>query len=466
MTLKNNGYILISLSIALILMLSMIFACLWTPDKVYADYQDVLDDPTALVNFNQLSKIVNTTISGRTNYSIYYTYESTSQNLPTSMNSDHYYYIFINCGDSENVDYLKLYSSGVGIIEGTNVNSIVHNISGISEFRIYLNAIGDFSVQCNINIVDLSFMFGENNIPTLSQCHDLFIADYYNYTSSTIVPFGSFNNYLDAYDAIMSSFNYKLAASNVYASAYAVNGTITQELYNFTDSNNVQQTVIGTAYQGTGALAIPLGSIIESGNTVYIQGGYLGFANTESQVSSSSGYLVWACKINDNYVPLGFYTLFDLEYNYINDFEYNISFNLPYSVDTLYILESSTNYSITPLSNEQFGILNTTIMVPDLDYTILYTNSYNLGYDKAVSEYREGSSKYRQIFNAGKAAGIEQANNYSFFSLMSSVIEAPLNAVLSIFNFELLGYNLKSLFTFLLTLCVIVTIIRLIWGNA
>lgn len=101
-----------------------------------------------------------------------------------------------------------------------------------------------------------------------------------------------------------------------------------------------------------------------------------------------------------------------------------------------------------------------------------YKSGYNAGYDSGknvgYSEgydvgYSEGDSVgYKRGYNLGHADGVATASDYSFFSLISSVVDVPINAILSLFSFELFGFNLQPLLTTLLTLCVALAIIKLI----
>lgn len=88
-----------------------------------------------------------------------------------------------------------------------------------------------------------------------------------------------------------------------------------------------------------------------------------------------------------------------------------------------------------------------------------YSIGENVGYDKG---YTTGNNVgYNNGYNAGRIDGIADANNYSFFSLISAVIDVPVQAFMGLFNFELLGVNLADFFLSLLTLSFIVTLLRL-----
>lgn len=72
-------------------------------------------------------------------------------------------------------------------------------------------------------------------------------------------------------------------------------------------------------------------------------------------------------------------------------------------------------------------------------------------------------SAYNNGYSNGLSAGRADANEYSFLGLMSSVIDAPLNAFRQMFNFELFGVNMSSFYLSLFTVCIIIIILRLIF---
>lgn len=97
-----------------------------------------------------------------------------------------------------------------------------------------------------------------------------------------------------------------------------------------------------------------------------------------------------------------------------------------------------------------------------------YNGSYQDGYNSGLSDGE--ALGYNKGYNAGDSVGYSRgyndgansANNYTFFSLVSAVIDAPIQAFMGLFNFEILGINLAGFFTGLLTLAFIITIVRLI----
>lgn len=123
---------------------------------------------------------------------------------------------------------------------------------------------------------------------------------------------------------------------------------------------------------------------------------------------------------------------------------YNARIYLPNSLNADYTSGYKQGYSEGYSSGENIG----------------YTNGYSSG---ESAGYSSGYSAGETIgYNNGYSQGIEAGDKYSFFSLVSAVIDAPIQAFMGLFNFELLGINLAGFFTGLLTLAFIITIVRLV----
>lgn len=92
-----------------------------------------------------------------------------------------------------------------------------------------------------------------------------------------------------------------------------------------------------------------------------------------------------------------------------------------------------------------------------------YTNGYQAG---EIGGYNSGYNAGEiDGFNAGKIEGANQANTYTFVSLIGAVVDVPLNAFKSLFNFDILGINLFNFFSALLTCCLIIFILKLALGG-
>lgn len=98
------------------------------------------------------------------------------------------------------------------------------------------------------------------------------------------------------------------------------------------------------------------------------------------------------------------------------------------------------------------------------------TGSYNVGY---VNGLRDGLSEneigaYDRGFEAGEAAGytagkkdgLKAAEDGDWMSLMSAVVEAPVHAFQSLFNFELFGFDMRLMISSVLTISVFILILK------
>lgn len=94
-----------------------------------------------------------------------------------------------------------------------------------------------------------------------------------------------------------------------------------------------------------------------------------------------------------------------------------------------------------------------------------YNNGYNEGYNQGESTgYSKGETDgfnqgKLEGYNEGYNAGAEQAGNYTFLSLMTAVVDAPVKAFTGMLNFEILGFNMASLIIALLSVALLLKII-------
>lgn len=130
----------------------------------------------------------------------------------------------------------------------------------------------------------------------------------------------------------------------------------------------------------------------------------------------------------------------------------------------------SSNYWELTLVTPSSGITYSKIYIgwyQNVSMSLVSSTSYQNGY-KAAEDYYKSlvSSNYNKGYNTGYAEGLDTAESGTFFNLLSSAIEAPLQAILNIFDFEILGYNMKSFYLSLLTLALVLFCIKFITGNS
>lgn len=94
------------------------------------------------------------------------------------------------------------------------------------------------------------------------------------------------------------------------------------------------------------------------------------------------------------------------------------------------------------------------------DFTTGYENGYSVGYQNGESTgYQNG---YNTGFTDGKADGISEglAQQNSFLSLTTAVVDAPVKVFTDLFDIEILGFNLKNVAIGLLGAALIIALIR------
>ena len=91
-----------------------------------------------------------------------------------------------------------------------------------------------------------------------------------------------------------------------------------------------------------------------------------------------------------------------------------------------------------------------------------YVNGYFDGTNTEFSDvkkesYREG---YGEGYLWGKKEGLELSQKGDWTNLMTAVVEAPVNTFQSLFNFEVLGLDMRAAFGSMLAICVLLIIIK------
>ena len=158
-----------TLSVLAILFCLILTFVLFIPNQIaYAEYNDLNEN--TLVNFNQYIQ---------DEYINYSTNSYYSNILPIGT-----YYGKID--SNVNTSILFVFSGGgyyrQNIVIGNN-NFKINILKQIQSIQ-FDNEI----TYTNFNMINLSQMFGENNIPASEQCKEYFTAQYYSYNTGTQIP--------------------------------------------------------------------------------------------------------------------------------------------------------------------------------------------------------------------------------------------------------------------------------------
>lgn len=164
-------------------------------------------------------------------------------------------------------------------------------------------------------------------------------------------------------------------------------------------------------------------------------------------ISASYSYKVWFTSALYDYFYVDFW--FNFEFT-MPDFSpiSSVGFNTPF--DTVY------HYFTSPGS-----FFGTIYLHFNTDFDAQYEQGFNDGKESANNTVTPSSASY----SAGYTQGLNDAGNYTFFSLISSVIDVPVQAFLNLFDFDILGVNLRGFFASLLAVCLVIIVVKFALGR-
>lgn len=453
MNTRRLSYLFVA--IALILVLSAaVLTVVYNTNYAYADYQDIIDNPNFIVNFNQYySGAQPLTISG--------TYGSTSTQVYSqselSLNENDFFYCYTNYDGQATLNfYLVCYNNGSFVRSVVINNNIVSVGSGVDSFAIQIFAQnGSINGSYYFNCINLTQMFGSNdNIPNLEQAKNIFVARYYPYNTGSPMSFSTIESYNKGVEDTLNSFDLTLSQYLVGSSAFAFyNSTISDSTISYDNTVN--------AYVFKNVIGVPLMGTIEFGTNFTVDFTLWDLATGESQSYYMSQYLNFGyVDSNNNLITIS--KLPSSAYVGEAKIQYTGVFVLPVSTDTIYIW---VTYQNDLFSDDSFIALDSNITFRSLNVASLIKASYAAGLQYNKDFYSVGGAGYDQIFQSGYNAGTMAVTPYTFSRLLTAVIEAPLGAVLEIFNFDFMGYNFKNFITIMFTLCLIIAIVRMFMGG-
>lgn len=90
--------------------------------------------------------------------------------------------------------------------------------------------------------------------------------------------------------------------------------------------------------------------------------------------------------------------------------------------------------------------------------------AYDNGFSAGVNSINKNDI-FNQGYTKGFSVGSAEGSNYTFMSLLGAVIDAPISAFTGMFDFTLLGVNLRSFILAMLTLAIVIVLIRIALGG-
>ena len=132
--------------------------------------------------------------------------------------------------------------------------------------------------------------------------------------------------------------------------------------------------------------------------------------------------------------------------------------------------ESTSNWSA--IAFEDITVPDVSLFLNMSFYSIdnFYESGYNTGYYEGVQAGKEEGIKqgkqegYQQGYDVGHQAGYNEgiASDDTAFDYINAIITAPVDAVLSMFDVDFMGWNLKGLLGFLVCGAIIVIVLKIV----
>ena len=312
---------------------------------------------------------------------------------------------------------------------------------------------GDTVQWSNIYIIDLTLMYGAGNEPSLDQCRKIFTSEYYGYTSGLSMPLNGVNSYSQGYNAAVSQFNYIVDFSQISQYGYGLefNGWRPAFKSNY-DTPDV--------FSFSGYVALPLGQTVPRDT---LMTGSFKAVDVDSDFTLSLGLIY-----NNQFVPIQ-------DFGQLNDdpdnlTTYTFSFSLPYDTNNIVLFASASQ---GPSVQDYYGVLVEDFVISYRYFNPLFTSSeaYNDGFVNGVNSGKVDG--YNRGYAAGIKYGSSTAKEGTFLNLLSSVIQAPITALVGqydaasgervggLLNFEFLGYNMSTFLMSLFSLGLVICVIRL-----
>lgn len=361
------------------------------------------------------------------------------------------FHIGFNLGGSPEV------YSNLQVVSSSSTNHFVtvvspSDITSNIFFAIRMNAsdavVGDSFLLRNIMLVDLTDL-GLPSLTSFAEWHSLFPSTFYGYTTGTLISPSYDEGYNDG-----ANYGYDLG----YDAGYA-NGLLEVTANTFvsdrTTWSNYDSLFPFINSNGTVVYNNPLwsvgyedmfvfGSIDPTSYSYsfnYTMGSYNGSVNT---VVSSNYYTFGEDpETHEQYIAV------TLDNDYVE-------FSL-----VMFAHRSYLNLDIVDTNGTSFLPLNYT----DLYKVTVFRNNdsntiFQAGVEFADSRLNETSVSY----NTGFSRGVNDAQKYTFYTLIDSVIFSPISMIQHALNFNILGMNMRDFFMSLFTIAVVLYLVRLFLG--
>lgn len=208
---------------------------------------------------------------------------------------------------------------------------------------------------------------------------------------------------------------------------------------------------------GIGAFSVPV--------NLYINGDYTFLLDDDSQFLTSFNPELLSVLYSASWLsgPTGFVQVLTFSFidTYHNIIFSSLKLNLIYNITATYAsypsLGTVNSSGASNLGSVSFYNWNcTALSASESSFNQGFNAGYSSGFTSANNTVTETSASY----SAGYYAGSNAAGNYTFFSLLSAVVDVPVKTFVSLFNFEILGFNMLSFVSSLLAVCTVLAVVH------
>lgn len=432
----NKSFIYM-LALTIFICSAMLFLCNLEKNKVYADYNEVSNNPDAIVNFNQYYSgsqpihIVSDTTT-RTNKYI--------QNSFSTNNSDIWY--FYSNAPAVVKFTIVLYNNGTYVTYYDYSGSYLFSASDVNydSIIIQINTVGVCDGNYYFNFINISQMFGQNNEPNINQCREIFVTDYYNYSTGSPMSLNTFVGYNQALQDIFSSYKYQLSMNALTLSTYSIDYKNEESYFDYNNSN----------WYFFNTFAVPLFTTLNSGATITIDYRFYVYELSEAWFLNVMIY-------NGN----EYITIYTSPEQVDTSREQNMSFTLPLDTDTLYF---NIVYNNQIKTDANAIVYKFNVSANQLDINSMIYNSFLSGQKDMARQYQVGGERYNEIYRQGVA---DAESNGSVFDSSWAFVASAFSGIGELLSTELMPNVPIGLFVALpLLLGLIFFIVKLTKGGS
>lgn len=171
------------------------------------------------------------------------------------------------------------------------------------------------------------------------------------------------------------------------------------------------------------------------------------------EVLDLSNYKIRACSLVDYY-------------SYPNNKDIWCDYSISNSTSSSSTVLTLVNASRSDTEAPTYSIAQSYDSYFNAGYNQGYSKGYTIGADEGYeSGYDEGEDYgFDRGFALGEdqgfIQGVEEANEYSFLGLTTAVVDAPVKIFSSMFDFNVLGFNMTTFLFSIITLCLVFAVIK------